>query len=175
MTIQPVVKMGNPKLLEPSLPVERPSAPEIRTLIQDMLDTMKEKQGVGLAAPQIGHNVRIIAVGFEKNERYPHREPIPLRIVINPMVEILSDERVDDWEGCLSIPGLRGLVPRYRKIKYTGYDPEGSPVSYTAEDFHARIVQHEHDHLEGILFPQRLKDMKFFGFEDEIQKTLKVS
>jgi peptide deformylase len=172
MTIQSVVKMGNTQLATASLPVESFSTPELRELIQDMQDTMNEKGGVGIAAPQIGCNQRVVIFGFEKNERYPNEKPVPLTILINPTIEVLSDEMIDGWEGCLSVPGLRGLVPRYRKIKYHGFDIEGNPISFIAENFHARVVQHECDHLDGILFPQRIKDMQYFGFEDEIWQRI---
>ncbi|TAK73872.1 MAG: peptide deformylase [Gammaproteobacteria bacterium] len=168
MAIKSVVKLGNKQLANPSLPVEHFKSAELFELIQDMLDTMKEKGGVGIAAPQIGHNRRVIIFGFEKNERYPNEKPVPFTILINPIIEILSDEMVDGWEGCLSVPGLRGLVPRYQKIRYSGFDAEGNPISQVAEGFHARVVQHECDHIDGILFPQRIKDMRFFGFEEEI-------
>ena len=172
MTIKSVIKMGNEKLATPSLSVTNFSNKEIEELINDMQDTMKEKGGVGIAAPQIGCNLRVVMFGFESNERYPNEKPIPFTVLINPIIEILSDEIVDGWEGCLSVPGLRGFVPRYKKIKYSGYDPEGNPVSRIAEGFHARVVQHEYDHIDGILFPRRIKDMKLFGFEDELKDII---
>lgn len=168
MTIQSVVKLGNAQLATPSLPVTDFSNPAFLQLIQDMKDTMKEKGGVGIAAPQIGCNLRVVMFGFEKSERYPNEAPIPFTILINPVIEILSDEMIDGWEGCLSVPGLRGLVPRYQKIKYSGFDGEENSISRIAENFHARVVQHECDHLDGILFPRRIKDMRYFGFEEEI-------
>ena len=169
MTIQTVVKMGNAQLATPSLPVTDFSSPELKQLLQDMKDTMKEKGGVGIAAPQIGVNLRVIIFGFDKSERYPNEVAIPFTILINPEIEILSDKMIDGWEGCLSVPGLRGLVPRYQQIKYSGYDVDGNLFSRVVENFHARIVQHECDHLDGILFPQRIKDLRYFGFEDQIQ------
>ena len=171
MTIQSVVKLGNMQLATPSLPVTDFSDPALLQLIQNMKDTMKEKNGVGIAAPQIGCNLRVVIFGFEKSERYPNETPIPFTILINPVIEILSDEMIDGWEGCLSVPGLRGLVPRYQKIKYSGYDLENKPFSRIAENFHARVVQHECDHLDGILFPLRIKDMRYFGFEEELVKN----
>lgn len=135
-----------------------------------MKDTMTEKGGVGIAAPQIGCNLRVIMFGFEKSIRYPNELPVPFTILINPVIEILSDEMVDGWEGCLSVPGLRGLVPRYEKIKYSGFDLEKNPIERIVDGFHARVVQHECDHIDGILFPLRIKDMRHFGFEDEIIK-----
>lgn len=170
MAIQSVVKLGNSQLSTASLPVTDFHDPKLITLIEDMKDTMKEKGGVGIAAPQIGVNLRIVIFGFEKNERYPDELPVLFTILINPVIEILSDEIIDGWEGCLSVPGLRGLVPRYQKIKYTGVDLNQKPIERVAENFHARIIQHECDHLDGILFPRRIKDMRYFGFEDEINK-----
>ena len=172
MSIQSVVKMGNQQLAAPSLAVTDFSNAELKNIIVDMRDTMKAKGGVGIAAPQIGHNLRIIMFGFEVNARYPHEKPVPFTVLINPNIEILTDETLDDWEGCLSIPGLRGLVPRYKKIQYQGYDQDGKLISRVAENFHARVVQHECDHLDGLLFLQRVKDFKFFGFEEELQDII---
>lgn len=172
MTIKSVIKLGNEKLATPSLLVTNFSNGEIKELVSDMQDTMKEKGGVGIAAPQIGCNLRVVMFGFDHNERYPNEKPVPFTILINPTVEILSDEMTDGWEGCLSVPGLRGLVPRYKKIQYKGYDVKGQPISRVAEGFHARVVQHECDHVDGILFPQRIKEMKFFGFEDELKDII---
>lgn len=168
MLIRSIVKMGNKQLATPSLPVDNFTSSEIDGLIQAMLDTMKEKGGVGIAAPQIGCNKRIIMFGFEKSKRYPNEKPIPFTILINPVYKILSEGIIDGWEGCLSVPGLRGLVPRYRAIEYSGYDRVGNLLTCKVEGFHARVVQHECDHLDGILFPQRIKDLRFFGFEDEL-------
>lgn len=168
MTDQSIVKMGNKQLSTPSLLVDDFHSLEIPTLIEDMRDTMKAKKGVGIAAPQIGCNKRIIMFGFEKNERYPNEQPVPFTILINPSYKVLSEENIESWEGCLSIPGLRGLVPRAYKITYSGYDLQGNKITRTAEGFHARVVQHECDHLDGILFPQRIKDMRNFGFEDTL-------
>ncbi len=170
MSIQHVVKMGNPQLASPSLPVANPSEPNValQQLIQNMLDTMHEEGGVGIAAPQIGCNQRVIMFGFERNERYPNEATVPFTVLINPTIKPLSDEMVDGWEGCLSVPGLRGLVPRYKAIEYSGFDQQGQFITRTALDFHARVVQHEYDHLEGILYPQRIKDLRYFGFEDEL-------
>lgn len=172
MTTQSIMKLGNQQLAKKSLPVTNFSTVALYNLIQDMQDTMKEKGGAGIAAPQIGYNKRIIMFGFEKNERYPNEKPIPFTVLINPTIEILSNDTVDGWEGCLSVPGLRGLVPRYKNIKYKGYDADGRLISHTVEGFHARVVQHEYDHIDGILFPQRIKDMRFFGFEDELKDII---
>jgi peptide deformylase len=173
MAIKPVVKMGNRQLATPSEVVVDldKSLPEILAVIKDMKDTMKEEGGVGIAAPQIGCNKRVIMFGFEKNKRYPSEGAVPHTVLINPTFRVLSNEMVEAWEGCLSVPGLRGLVERYNKIEYSGYDPEGNLITRIAEGFHARVVQHEYDHLDGILFPQRLKDLRFFGFEDELMKA----
>lgn len=168
MSIQSIVKMGNVQLGTPSVAVTEFNTVELVTLIQDMKETMAVEQGVGIAAPQIGVNLRVVIFGFEKNDRYPAELAIPFTVLINPVIEIVSDEMLDGWEGCLSVPGLRGLVPRYQKIKYSGYDVAGNYFSREVEDFHARVVQHECDHLDGILYPQRIKDMRYFGFEDEL-------
>lgn len=173
MSHKPVVKMGSRQLATPSdvvIDLDK-SLPGILALIQDMKDTMEEEGGVGIAAPQIGCNKRVIMFGFEKNERYPDEKPAPFTVLINPTFRVLSNEMVEAWEGCLSVPGLRGLVARHNKIEYSGYDPEGNLINRIAEGFHARVIQHEYDHLDGILFPQRLKDLRFFGFEDELMKN----
>lgn len=171
MSIKRVLKMGNPILGTASLPLANPSNPDfafLTPLLRDMQDTMREEGGVGIAAPQIGCNRRIILFGFEDNARYPEESAIPLTLLINPVIRALSDEMVDGWEGCLSVPGLRGLVPRYQHIEYSGYDQTGEFIRRTVSGFHARVVQHECDHLDGILYPQRIKDLRFFGFEDEL-------
>ncbi|MCL9684738.1 peptide deformylase [Legionella maioricensis] len=177
MPSQSIVKMGNKQLATPSLPIENSehselSDPAFLELIQNMKDTMKKMEGVGIAAPQIGCNKRVIMFGFEKNTRYPNEKPVPYTVLINPTIKILSDEMIDGWEGCLSVPGIRGLVPRYNHIEYSGYDLKGTLITREAQGFHARIVQHECDHLDGILYPQRLKDMQSFGFEDELKAII---
>lgn len=172
MSIQTVVKMGNQRLAMPSVCVTDFTDPSLAKIITDMHDTMLETNGVGIAAPQIGHNLRIVLFGFESNPRYPDEEHIPLTVLINPEIRPLSDERVDGWEGCLSLPGLRGLVPRYKKIQYHGYDLQGKRITRTADDFHARVVQHECDHLDGILYPHRMKNLQYFGFEDELAELM---
>jgi peptide deformylase len=169
MPQQPVVKLGNPQLATPSEAVMEFATPTLRGLIEDMHDTMLAKGGVGIAAPQIGINQRVVMFGFEKNARYPDEAPVPFTVLVNPVIEILDSETVDGWEGCLSVPGLRGLVPRYRSIRYRGFTPEGEAIDRIAEGFHARVVQHECDHLDGILYPLRIRDMRFFGFEDELK------
>lgn len=171
MAIKPVVKMGNTQLAEPSLPVRDFTDPILQSIISDMQDTMQYEGGVGIAAPQIGYPLRIIIFGFETNQRYPHEAGVPLTVLFNPEIEILTDETEDGWEGCLSVPGLRGLVPRYRKVNYSGYDRNGQRIARSAEGFHARVVQHECDHLDGILYPMRIKNLRYFGFEDELRKS----
>ncbi|MCA0403176.1 MAG: peptide deformylase [Proteobacteria bacterium] len=165
-----IIKMGNKKLLTLSMPIESPMKinSETKLLIGDLIDTMKAENGVGIAAPQIGINKRIIIFGFTENKRYPNKPPIPLTVLINPEVRILSNELVYGWEGCLSVPGLRGLVPRYSQIEYSGFDEKGQFVKRIVDEFHARVVQHEYDHLNGILYPQRMEDMTYFGYEDEL-------
>ena len=177
MPIQQVVKMGNVQLATPSKPVSDEliaslAQGSLSNLVQDMWDTMQEQRGVGIAAPQIGQTLRVIMFGFEDNSRYPEELAIPLTVLINPTIKILSQETEEDWEGCLSVPGLRGLVPRYKKIRYQGYDVNGQYIERIAENFHARVLQHECDHLDGILFPYRIKDLHFFGFEDELRSII---
>jgi peptide deformylase len=172
MAIKPVIRLGTKLLSEPSVAIANFSQQQLEALLKDMLDTMIEKNGVGIAAPQIGVYVRVIMFGFEKNERYPDKDAVPFTILINPSYEALSDEKEEEWEGCLSIPGLRGLVSRFKKIKYSGYDPQGHLIEREAEGFHARVVQHEVDHINGFLYPQRMNNMKHFGFEEEMWERL---
>ena len=170
MSIRVVVKMGNQQLATPSEPILDLSASriELLELIDDMTDTMRNEGGVGLAAPQIGCNKRVIIFGFEQNQRYPNEQGVPFTVLINPVITALSSEMNDAWEGCLSVPGLRGLVPRHTHIEYKGYDVTGQLITRVVDGFHARVVQHEYDHLDGILYPERLKSLRFFGFEDEL-------
>ena len=142
MAIKPVIRLGTKLLSEPSVAIANFSQQQLEALIKDMQDTMIEKNGVGIAAPQIGVYVRVIMFGFEKNDRYPDKDAVPFTILINPSYAALSDEKEEEWEGCLSIPGLRGLVSRFKKIKYSGYDPQGHLIEREAEGFHARVVQH---------------------------------
>lgn len=172
MPIKTLLKMGDPKLFEVSEPVEKFNNPELNELIQDMLDTKEASGGVGIAAPQIGINKRIMIFGFEGSVRYPNEKPVPLTILINPEIFPLTDEKIEGWEGCLSVPGMRGMVPRFKKIKYTGFDPQGNKIEIIAENFHARMVQHECDHLDGILYPMRITDMKNFGYEDVLWEKI---
>ena len=166
MTVRTLLRMGDPRLLDVAKPVEDLNAPEIKELIQDMFDTMAAAGGVGLAAPQIGVGLQVVIFGFEKSERYPEAEPVPQTILINPVITLLSDEEELGWEGCLSVPGLRGEVPRYKRIRYQGFDETGKAMDRTVEGFHARVVQHECDHLIGKLYPMRMRDMSRFGFTD---------
>jgi len=171
MTVQTVLKMGECSLLEKSLVVETFGTIEIETLLQDMRDTMAAEKGAGLAAPQIGVNLRVVVFGCQSNPRYPHAPPVPETILINPQIEVLDEAVESAWEGCLSVPGMRGLVPRYRHIRYQGFDQFGKVINRSASDFHARVVQHECDHLDGILYPQRIIDMQYFGFCDALENN----
>ena len=166
--IREVLRMGDPRLLEKSRPVEAFGTPELRALVADMRDTMAHLNGAGLAAPQIGVGQRVVIFGVEANPRYPDAEPVPFTVLVNPKLVMLTREVEEDWEGCLSVPGMRGVVPRYTKLRYTGFDIEGNPIDRVAEGFHARVVQHECDHLDGILYPQRMTDMTRFGFNEEL-------
>ncbi|MFQ5469018.1 MAG: peptide deformylase [Gammaproteobacteria bacterium] len=168
MAVREVLKIGNPFLLQVADSVTEFDVPALHHLVTDMFDTMKAQSGAGLAAPQIGVSLRVMIFGFESNPRYPDVDAIPVTVLINPGIEILDSEMADGWEGCLSVPGMRGLVPRYTKIRYTGYDQYGKEISRSVEGFHARVVQHEFDHLDGILYPQRMRDMRQFGYEDEL-------
>jgi peptide deformylase len=172
MSVKPVLRMGNQQLLEPSSLVEDFAMPELHRIVQDMQDTMQKEGSIGIAAPQIGVNKRIIMFGFEKSVRHPNERPVPFTILINPVIEPLSEETVEAWEACLSLPGLRGLVPRYKHIRYSGYDPEGNAISRVVEGFHARMLQHETDHLDGILYTQHIKDIRNFGFHEEIMEKV---
>ncbi len=166
--IRPVLRMGNPRLLEVARPVESCPSADLDTLVGDLLDTMRHLEGAGLAAPQIGVSLRVVVFEVKSNPRYPEAAPIPLTVLVNPVITPLADEMVEDWEGCLSVPGLRGLVPRYRHVRYTGTDPQGQAIDRTVSGFHARVVQHECDHLDGVLYPRRMRDMECFGFEGEV-------
>jgi len=168
MTVQRVLKMGDPLLYRRAEPVAAFDTPALHALIADMFDTMAAMNGAGLAAPQIGVSMRVVIFEVQSNPRYPEAEPVPRTILINPVLQPIGDEMEDGWEGCLSVPGLRGLVSRYRQLRYTGYDPAGNPIDRTVSGFHARVVQHECDHLDGILYPMRLKDLRLLGFEDAL-------
>jgi peptide deformylase len=160
--------MGDPRLLAVSEPVQAFGTPELAGLLTDMRDTMKNLNGAGLAAPQIGVNARVVIFGLDKNPRYPEAEEVPFTVLINPLLTPLGDDQDEGWEGCLSVPGMRGLVPRYRELRYTGFDERGNPIDRTVRDFHARVVQHEVDHLDGVLYPRRIRDLRFFGFNEEL-------
>lgn len=168
MTVKRVLKMGDPLLYEKAAPVEQFGTPQLEELISDMFDTMAALKGAGLAALQIGVSQRVVIFGFDSNPRYPEAEPVPTTILINPTIEPLGEETSEDWEGCLSVPGLRGRVERHTKIRYHGYDQTGDVIDRTVSGFHARVVQHECDHLDGILYPMRLKDMRLMGFEEAL-------
>ena len=168
MAIREVLRMGHPVLREKAKPVDQFGTPELRALLEDMKETMAAKTGAGLAAPQIGVSQRVVIFGVDENPRYPDAEPVPFTVLVNPKLVMLTREVEDDWEGCLSVPGMRGIVPRYTKLRYSGFDIEGNPIERVAEGFHARVVQHECDHLDGILYPQRMTDMSRFGFNEEL-------
>ncbi|HET9340653.1 MAG TPA: peptide deformylase [Casimicrobiaceae bacterium] len=162
--IRDVLKMGDPRLWRVSDPVARVGTAELDELLADMRDTMSAYNGAGLAAPQIGVPLRVVIFGVEANPRYPDAEPVPYTELINPVLTPLGDEIEEGWEGCLSVPGLRGVVPRYASLRYTGLDPHGKPIEREVSGFHARVVQHECDHLDGILYPMRMPDMRRFGY-----------
>jgi len=166
--IHPILKMGDPRLLRVAKPVEAFGTPDLDVLIADLFETMAAAGGVGLAAPQIGVDLQLVIFGFEHSERYPDAPPVPRTILLNPRIAPLSEEREDGWEGCLSVPGMRGLVPRWRRIRYTGFDPAGSTIEREADGFHARVVQHECDHLIGRLYPSRIEDFTKFGFTEAL-------
>ena len=164
--IREILRMGDPRLLDRSREVERFGTRELAELLADMRDTMQDADGAGLAAPQIGVPLRVVIFGVEANPRYPDAEAVPYTELVNPVLTPLGDEEEDGWEGCLSVPGLRGVVPRFTRLRYEGFDPQGHPIRREVDGFHARVVQHETDHLDGILYPQRIRDMRKFGFTD---------
>ena len=164
MAIREVLRMGHPVLREKAKPVDKFGTPELRALFEDMKETMAAKNGAGLAAPQIGVSQRVVIFGVDHNPRYPDAEPVPFTVLVNPKLVMLTREVEEDWEGCLSVPGMRGVVPRYKRLSYRGVDENGTPFEREVSDFHARVVQHEVDHLDGILYPMRVTDFKRFGF-----------
>jgi peptide deformylase len=164
--IHPILKMGDARLLRVAEPVVAFDTPELQRLIDDMFETMHAAGGAGLAAPQIGVNLRLVIFGFEKVARYPEAPAVPPTVLINPVITPLDGGMEEGWEGCLSVPGLRGVVPRHARLRYTGFDAKGVPIDRTVDGFHARVVQHECDHLDGILYPMRVKDFARFGFTD---------
>jgi peptide deformylase len=166
MTIRDILRMGDPRLLRVAEPVTTLNTPELDALIADMFETMRAVDGAGLAAPQIGVNVRLVIFGFGRNPRYPDAPAVPETVLINPVLTPLSDEMEEGFEGCLSVPGLRGSVPRHTRLRYEGFDAHGNPIRRDVDGFHARVVQHEVDHLLGILYPMRIRDFSRFGFTD---------
>jgi peptide deformylase len=166
MTVRDILKMGDPRLLLRAEPVTEFDTPAMRELIADMFDTMHAANGAGLAAPQIGVNLQLVIFGFKQNLRYPDAPPIPETVLINPVITPLSQETAEDWEGCLSVPGLRGVVPRWTRLRYEGRDQSGAAIVREVDGFHARVVQHECDHLAGILYPMRVRDFTRFGYTD---------
>lgn len=164
MAVREILKMGDPRLLRVAPPVTEFDTPELHALIADMFDTMAAANGAGLAAPQIGVDLQLVIFGFARSERYPEAPPVPPTVLINPTITPLSDELEEGWEGCLSVPGLRGVVPRYKRIRYTGFDAKGQPIDREVDGFHARVVQHECDHLIGRLYPTRMSDLTKLGF-----------
>jgi peptide deformylase len=175
MTVRQILKMGDQRLLRVAQPVREFGTPELQALIADMFDTMEAANGAGLAAPQIGVDLQLVIFGFTKNDRYPDAPPVPRTVLINPTIVPLSDEEEEGWEGCLSVPGLRGVVPRFARIRYSGFDPAGQPLEREAEGFHARVVQHECDHLLGKLYPMRVRDFSRFGFTEVLFPGLDAS
>lgn len=168
MAIREVLKMGDPRLLVPANPVEDFASIELARLIVDMHDTMRSLNGAGLAAPQIGVGLRVVIFEVDTNPRYPDVEKVPLTVLINPLLTPLSDDLEEGWEGCLSVPGMRGLVPRHAALRYQGFDAKGQPIDRSVKGFHARVVQHEVDHLNGVLYPMRVRDLRNFGFTDTL-------
>jgi peptide deformylase len=166
MTVREILKMGDPRLLLQAEPVTAFATPELELLIADMFDTMHAADGAGLAAPQIGVNLQLVIFGFKNNVRYPDAPAVPETVLINPVLQSLTEEMEDGWEGCLSVPGMRGVVPRWTRLHYEGFDRFGARISRDVDAFHARVVQHECDHLNGILYPMRIKDLRLFGFTE---------
>ncbi|MQR00033.1 peptide deformylase [Glaciimonas soli] len=175
MTVREILKMGDPRLLLQAKPVTDFNSPELKSLITDMFETMYAANGAGLAAPQIGVDLQVVIFGFKNNTRYPDAEPVPETVLINPVLKPLSDVMEDGWEGCLSVPGMRGVVPRWSKLHYEGRDQHGNVISRDVDDFHARVVQHECDHLNGILYPMRIKDFTQFGYTEVLFPELDVN
>jgi peptide deformylase len=173
--IRDILRMGDPRLLVPAAPVPRVPSAELDALLADLRDTMRGANGAGLAAPQIGVPLRVVIFGMESNPRYPDAPPVPHTELVNPVLTPLSDETEEGWEGCLSVPGLRGIVPRFRRLRYEGLDPAGQPIRREVDGFHARVVQHECDHLDGILYPMRMRDFTRFGFTDVLFPDVAVA
>jgi peptide deformylase len=168
MAIRPILRMGDPRLLQVSAPVREYGTPALLELIADMEETMRAANGAGLAAPQIGVPSRVVIFGGGVSSRYPDADAVPYTVLVNPKLRALRGGRESGWEGCLSVPGMRGMVPRYRRLRYRGFDQWGRPIDRTVSGFHARVVQHEVDHLDGVLYPTRIKDLRQFGFVEEL-------
>ncbi|MBI5334407.1 MAG: peptide deformylase [Burkholderiales bacterium] len=166
MAVRPILKMGDPRLLRIAQQVQQFDTPELHALVEDLFDTMRAANGAGLAAPQIGVDLAVVIFGFDRLERYPDAPAVPQTVLINPTITPLSDDEEEGWEGCLSVPGLRGVVPRFARIRYTGFGQRGEPIDRIAEGFHARVVQHECDHLVGKLYPMRVRDFSRFGYTE---------
>ena len=166
MAVRDILRMGDPRLLQQAEPVTQFDTPELHALIADMFDTMHVANGAGLAAPQIGVNLQLVIFGFRQNDRYPDAPEVPETVLLNPVLTPLSDDMENGWEGCLSVPGLRGVVPRFAHLQYRGLDPYGQEISREVDGFHARVVQHECDHLIGMLYPMRIRDFKQFGYTE---------
>lgn len=164
MAVREILKMGDPRLLAVARPVAAFDTPELHALVADLFDTMAAANGAGLAAPQIGVDLAVVIFGFERSERYPDAPAVPRTVLVNPQIEVLTPREEEDWEGCLSVPGMRGVVPRWARIRYRGFDPSGAPIDREASGFHARVVQHECDHLIGMLYPMRIRDFTRFGY-----------
>jgi len=175
MSVRTILKMGDPRLLRQARAITQFDTPELRALIQDMFDTMRAVNGAGLAAPQIGVDLQLVIFGFARNVRYPDAPPVPETVLINPVLTPMGDEIEEGWEGCLSVHGMRGIVPRHARLHYEGFDQFGQRISCDAEGFHARVVQHECDHLSGILYPMRIRDFSRFGFTEVLFPGLDVS
>ncbi|NBW60262.1 MAG: peptide deformylase [Methylophilaceae bacterium] len=166
MAIKPVLRMGNPLLLQRAEEIAQFDTPELHALIQDMQDTMAHMNGAGIAAPQIGVSQRVVIFGVGHNPRYPDAEQVPYTVLVNPVLRPIGDSKEEGWEGCLSVPGMRGIVSRYSRLHYSGFDQYGNPIDRLVSGFHARVVQHECDHLDGILYPMRIDDLRKFGYTD---------
>ena len=176
MAVKEILKMGDPRLLRVAQPVTQFDTSELHLLVADMFETMHAVNGAGLAAPQIGVDLQLVIFGTDTpNPRYPEAPPVPRTVLLNPVITALGPEEAEDWEGCLSVPGLRGVVPRWARIRYTGFDPFGDPIDRTVDGFHARVVQHECDHLIGTLYPMRVRDFSRFGYTDVLFPGLEAS
>jgi peptide deformylase len=175
VAVRTILRMGDPVLLQRAQEVARFDTSELHALIADMQDTMQAANGAGLAAPQIGVSQRVVIFGFDRNDRYPDAPAVPRTVLVNPELTPLDDGEELGWEGCLSVPGMRGLVPRHARLRYRGHDQFGAPIDRTVDGFHARVVQHEVDHLDGILYPMRMRDLTKFGFQDVLFPGVELS